>query len=83
MRVGVISIVIPVYNAEKYLRETIDAVQRQSYKEYELLLINDGSTDKSGDICDEYAKKDDAADNAVSDDTDSQQSGEVTGEEAD
>ncbi len=58
MRVGVISIVIPVYNAEQYLRETLDAVQRQSYREYELLLINDGSTDKSGNICDEYAEKD-------------------------
>ena len=53
-----ISIIVPVYNAEKSLRRCIDSILSQSYKDFELLLINDGSTDASGDICDEYAKRD-------------------------
>ncbi|WP_051523182.1 glycosyltransferase family 2 protein [Prevotella sp. P6B4] len=52
------SIVIPVYNAEKYLGECIDSVLSQSFRDFELILVNDGSKDSSGEICDEYAKKD-------------------------
>ena len=53
-----VSIIVPIYNAEKYLDECIKSVLSQTYKEWRILLINDGSTDKSGVICDEYAKKD-------------------------
>lgn len=49
-----ISIIIPVYNSEKYLRHCCDSILRQDYKNYEVLLINDGSTDNSGDICEYY-----------------------------
>lgn len=52
-----ISVVIPVYNVEKYLKQCIDSVMNQDYKELEIILVNDGSTDKSGEICDEYAKQ--------------------------
>ena len=50
-----ISVIVPVYNTEKYLRECIQSVIEQSYKEWELILVDDGSTDASGKICDEYA----------------------------
>ena len=53
-----ISIIVPVYNTEKYLHRCIDSILAQTYTDFELLLINDGSTDKSGAICDEYAAKD-------------------------
>lgn len=52
------SIVIPVYNAEEYLKECIDSVVSLSSSDLELILVDDGSTDSSGDICDVYAKKD-------------------------
>ena len=42
-----VSVIVPVYNAEKYLREAIESVLNQTYKDFELLLINDRSTDKS------------------------------------
>ena len=54
-----VSIIIPVYNAEKYLGEAIESVLKQTYPDFELLLINDASTDRSKEICMEYAKKDD------------------------
>lgn len=54
-----VSVIVPVFNAEKYLRQCIDSILSQSYTDFELLLIDDGSKDKSGDICDEYARKDD------------------------
>lgn len=53
-----ISVIIPVYNTENYLRKCLDSVLAQSFADFEVLLINDGSTDGSGKICDEYAKKD-------------------------
>lgn len=53
-----LSIVVPVYNVEQYLSKCIDSILQQTFGDFELILINDGSTDKSGVLCDEYAKKD-------------------------
>lgn len=53
-----VSIIIPVYNTEMYLRKTIDSILNQTYRNIEVILINDGSTDNSGKICDEYVEKD-------------------------
>ena len=53
-----VSIIIPVYNVKDYIRECIDSVLAQTYTELEILLVDDGSTDDSGRICDEYAEKD-------------------------
>ena len=53
-----ISIVVPVYNVEKYLQRCIDSILAQTFPDFELILVDDGSTDNSGKICDEYAKKD-------------------------
>ena len=53
-----ISVIVPIYNAEKYLRRCIDSILAQTFTDFELLLIDDGSKDKSGEICDEYARKD-------------------------
>ena len=53
-----VSIVVPIYNAENYLRRCVDSILNQEYTDYELLLVNDGSTDASGDICEEYGDRD-------------------------
>lgn len=53
-----ISVVIPVYNVERYLRGCLDSVLRSAYQDFELILVNDGSADKSLDICKEYAARD-------------------------
>lgn len=53
-----ISIIIPVYNVEKYLPRCLESVLNQTYKDIEVILVNDGSKDKSLNICNQYAKKD-------------------------
>ena len=53
-----ISIIVPVYNTAKYLERCVDSIVAQTYTDWELLLIDDGSTDRSGDICDRYAASD-------------------------
>ncbi|MGM9767309.1 MAG: glycosyltransferase family 2 protein [Candidatus Cryptobacteroides sp.] len=53
-----LSIIIPVYNAEATVRRCVDSVLAQTFTDFECILINDGSTDSSGSICDEYAAKD-------------------------
>lgn len=56
---ALISIIVPVYNVEQYLKQCLDSIIEQTYQNIEILLINDGSTDRSGMICDQYAVKDD------------------------
>ncbi|OFV71345.1 glycosyltransferase family 2 protein [Acetobacterium wieringae] len=58
MERDLVSIIIPVYNTEKYLKRCIDSARNQTYRKIEIILINDGSTDKSKDICDDYCSKD-------------------------
>lgn len=53
-----ISIIVPIFNVEKYLPDCLNSIINQSFTDYEVLLIDDGSTDKSGAICNEYAQKD-------------------------
>lgn len=52
------SIIVPVYNAEQYIRKCIDSILAQTFTEFELILVDDGSPDECGKICDEYQKKD-------------------------
>lgn len=54
----IITVIVPVFNVEKYLCRCIDSIISQSYKNLEIILVDDGSTDDSGNICDEYASKD-------------------------
>ena len=54
-----ISIIVPVYRAEKYLNACVDSILAQTFTDFELVLIEDGSPDQSGAICDEYAQRDD------------------------
>ena len=53
-----VSIIVPVYKAEAYLHRCVDSILAQTFTDFELLLIDDGSPDRSGEICDEYAQKD-------------------------
>lgn len=53
-----VSIIVPIYNAEKYLARCIESVLKQEYTRFELLLVNDGSRDRSGAVCDEFAERD-------------------------
>ena len=53
-----ISIIVPVYKAEAYLHRCVDSLLAQTFTDFEVLLIDDGSPDRSGEICDAYAKKD-------------------------
>lgn len=58
MLMPLIGVIIPVYNVEKYLKQCIDSVLNQDFKDIEVILVNDGSKDSSGEICDYYQKKD-------------------------
>ena len=58
MENDLISVIVPIYNVEKYLSECIDSIINQTYKNIEIILVDDGSLDSCGAICDEYAKKD-------------------------
>ena len=54
-----ISIIVPVYNVAGYLKESIESIIKQTYKKLQIILVDDGSTDQSGTICDQYARTDD------------------------
>lgn len=51
------SVLVPIYNAQEYLPRCLDSIMGQTWKDFELILVNDGSTDKSGEICEAYARK--------------------------
>ena len=55
---NIISIIVPIYKVEKYLDRCINSILNQTFKDFELILVDDGSPDRCGDICEEYAKKD-------------------------
>ena len=53
-----ISVIVPVYNVEEYLDECLESIKRQTYKNIEVILVNDGSTDNSQEICERYCQQD-------------------------
>ena len=53
-----VSVIVPVYNVEKYIRHCIESIINQEFTDFEVILVNDGSKDASGAICDEYARRD-------------------------
>ena len=53
-----VSVIVPVYNVEKYIRRCLDSIISQTYKNLEIIIVDDGSTDNSGKICDKYALED-------------------------
>ena len=53
-----VSLIVAVYNGEKYIASCIDSIMNQTYQNYEVILVDDGSKDNSGTICDYYAEKD-------------------------
>ena len=58
MGVNMISVVVPVFNVEKFLKRCVGSIIEKNFKDIEIILVDDGSTDKSGKICDEYEKED-------------------------
>jgi len=58
MRNELVSVIIPIYNCEQYLEKTLNSIINQTYKNLEIMLVNDGSKDKSGDICDDFSTRD-------------------------
>ncbi len=52
-----LSVIVPVYNSEKYIKKCVDSILAQTYLQVEIILVNDGSSDSSGVICDEYTEK--------------------------
>ena len=58
MKVNMISVIIPIYNAEAYISECLQSVGNQSYKDFEVICVNDGSPDNSADICQRFVNKD-------------------------
>ena len=61
MQMPILTVIIPVYNAEKYLPKCLNSLANQTYKNLEIIFVDDGSTDNSGAICDQYCKKDNRA----------------------
>lgn len=57
-RMAEVSIIVPVYQVENYLRQCVDSILAQTFTDFELILVDDGSKDRSGQICDEYAEMD-------------------------
>ena len=53
-----ISVIVPVYKVEPYINHCVDSILAQTYRDFELILVDDGSPDNCGKICDEYAKQD-------------------------
>lgn len=54
MERNIISVIVPIYNCDQYLHRCVDSILNQTYKDLQILLVDDGSTDNSGAICDEY-----------------------------
>ena len=51
-----ITVIVPIYNAEKFLKRCLDSLEAQTFKDFEVILVDDGSPDNSGIICDEYVR---------------------------
>ena len=52
-----VSVIIPIYNMEAYIEQCLDSLEKQTYHDFELIIVNDGSTDQSGEICEAYRTK--------------------------